>query len=719
MSLRNMRLQGRLFLAFGLVTGVLCIAIAVGISRLQQFNVGVRSLTGERLARLEMTHDWIVQLLETARHTRNMLILDDPKQIKDEVDAVMEEKRLRKEYRDTLDAQITAPEERQVFKEASDARDLYTPLEDHYLQQILAGQFKEAKENLLARVRPQQLIYVKDVQKLTAYETEQSKQYAVTLDAAYQHALVVLLSVCALAILVATILSVWMTRSITRPLRSAVGILGEIERGNYNSPVSVSSGDETGQLLLALDTMQQNLKERTAREHAVATENARIKSALDQASASVMVADENQRIIYSNPAAQQLFRTHQAALRRDLPNVDAERLVGANLDVLHRDPAHQRQVLESLHGTNTEELRVGGRVLRVAASAVTNDGRRAGTVLEWWDRTQEVYSEEEIATLVKAALAGDLSKQVTLEGKSGFFEALARGLNQLLGNMAEIITRIKDTSREVLNGAEEISSGNTNLSQRTEQQSSSLEETASSMQEMTQTVQQNASNASEASQLALAAREQAEKGGHVVGQAVNAMGEINDSSKRIADIIGVIDDIAFQTNLLALNAAVEAARAGEQGRGFAVVASEVRSLASRSAAAAKEIKSLIQDSVSKVESGSLLVTQSGKTLEDIVRAIKKVSDIVTEIAAASREQSSGIEQVNTAITQMDQTTQQNAALVEQASAASQAMAQQARQLNETIAKYRTSGSKLPGDIQAQPIDVVERVRAGRGLQVVR
>jgi len=210
-------------------------------------------------------------------------------------------------------------------------------------------------------------------------------------------------------------------------------------------------------------------------------------------------------------------------------------------------------------------------------------------------------------------------------------------------------------------------------------------------------VKQNADNAAQANQLALAARDQAEKGGTVVSQAVAAMSGINDASKKIADIIGVIDDIAFQTNLLALNAAVEAARAGEQGRGFAVVASEVRSLAGRSATAAKEIKELIQDSVRKVEDGSVLVTQSGQTLEKIVAAVKKVSDIVAEIAAASREQSSGIEQVNRAVMQMDELTQQNAALVEEATAASQAMAEQVRGLNEMLARFQVGMGSSPGD----------------------
>jgi methyl-accepting chemotaxis protein len=261
----------------------------------------------------------------------------------------------------------------------------------------------------------------------------------------------------------------------------------------------------------------------------------------------------------------------------------------------------------------------------------------------------------------------------------------------------------------VSRGAEEISEGNTNLSQRTEEQASSLEETASSMEQMTSTVKQNADNASRASQLAGAARDQADKGGSVVSHAVRAMTEINDASRKIVDIIGVIDEIAFQTNLLALNAAVEAARAGEQGRGFAVVASEVRSLAGRSATAAKEIKGLIQDSVKKVEEGSSLVTQSGQTLDQIVIAVKKVSDIIGEIAGASHEQSAGIDQVNKAVMQLDEMTQQNAALVEEASAASQSMAGQARSLIEVMERYQVSK-----EITAAAIAAAGQAEAPRG-----
>jgi methyl-accepting chemotaxis protein len=313
--------------------------------------------------------------------------------------------------------------------------------------------------------------------------------------------------------------------------------------------------------------------------------------------------------------------------------------------------------------------------------------------------------------MVDAANGGDLTQRIPTEGRDGLTRRVGGGINSLVENMATVISQVKDAASEVHRGADEISQGNTNLSQRTEEQASSLEETASSMEEMTSTVKQNADNAGQANQLAVAARDQAEKGGAVVAKAVRAMGEINDSSKRIADIIGVIDEIAFQTNLLALNAAVEAARAGEQGRGFAVVATEVRNLAGRSATAAKEIKGLIQDSVKKVDEGSVLVTQSGATLEQIVSAVKKVTDIVAEIAAASQEQSAGIEQVNKAVMQLDELTQQNAALVEEASAASQSMADQARMLNETMGRYRVDDTGSRPAARATPVATAMRPAA--------
>ena len=485
-------------------------------------------------------------------------------------------------------------------------------------------------------------------------------------------------------------------------------------QASYN-PIFDSSGKPYKVVKYATDVTEQVR---------AAEQNSRIKSALDRASASVMLADANLDIIYLNEAAMRLFRDAQADFRRDLPSLNADHIVGSNIDIFHKNPAHQRQLISALRSTHTTDIRLGGHAIRLSISPIFGaSGERIGSVVEWVDRTQEVRVEEEVSTIVRKAVQGDLRERIATEGKSSFFATLAGGLNELLETTAAMVRQIKEAALAVHTGAEEISQGNANLSQRTEEQSSSLEETASSMEEMTSTVKQNAENAGQANQLATAARDQAEKGGVVVGKAVRAMTDINDAAKKIADIIGVIDEIAFQTNLLALNAAVEAARAGEQGRGFAVVATEVRSLAGRSATAAKEIKGLIQDSVQKVEDGSVLVTQSGQTLDQIVLAVKKVSDIVAEIAAASREQSSGIEQVNKAVMQMDEMTQQNAALVEEATAASQAMAEQAAKLSEMMERYQVAGDAFAAGVstavaappasQARLNSQLERRRAGR------
>lgn len=286
--------------------------------------------------------------------------------------------------------------------------------------------------------------------------------------------------------------------------------------------------------------------------------------------------------------------------------------------------------------------------------------------------------------------SGKLGNRIEISTRDEFGRLL-QAMQDMDNKLSDIVGSVRHGADSVGSAARQISSGNDDLSQRTQEQASALEETASSMEEMTTTVKQNADNARQASQLAVGARDQADRGGAIVGRAVGAMSEISESSKRIADIIDVIDEIAFQTNLLALNAAVEAARAGEQGRGFAVVASEVRHLAQRSATAAKEIKNLINDSVGKVKAGTELVDESGKSLTEIVASVKRVADIVAEISAASEEQASGIDQVNTAVTQMDTTTQQNAALVEESAAASKAMEQQAQALVEKVSFFAVNG----------------------------
>ncbi|MCA9506212.1 MAG: PAS domain S-box protein [Myxococcales bacterium] len=299
------------------------------------------------------------------------------------------------------------------------------------------------------------------------------------------------------------------------------------------------------------------------------------------------------------------------------------------------------------------------------------------------DVTAQKVAYAAFQRVVEAMSRGDLRDR--MEGRlDGELALLQKALNASVEQIGRTVLEIRDAATKVADGAREISSANQDLNVRTQQQAAALEECAATVEELTGTVKQNADYSREADQLARQARGLAENGGQVVRSAVDAMGEINTSSKRIADIIGVIDEIAFQTNLLALNAAVEAARAGEQGRGFAVVASEVRSLAGRSAEAAKEIKGLIHASVEKVADGSKLVNESGSQLEEIVAGVKRVSEIISEIASASEEQAKGIEQVNTAIGEMDRMTQQNAAMVEQASAASEAMSTQAGELTRSV-----------------------------------
>ncbi len=546
------------------------------------------------------------------------------------------------------------------------------------------------------------------------------------------------LSVVAVAVALAVGLALLVSRLLTGTMSKAVSVFERISAGQLDSDIPTDGRDEAGRVLANLAEMQAKLKRQIEADKAAAAEVGRIKQALDFVSAPVMLADAEGTILYGNHATNKMLREHEADFRKSLPQFNAEKIIGSSMDVFHRDPSHQRRLLSSLVSTHRAIVNIGSRVVQIVASPVRGDsGERLGTVVEWIDRTNEVQVEKEVEAVIAAATAGRLSDRIALDGKTGFYEKLAKGFNEILGvseavltdlervfsalsegrmtetitadyqgiygkikqdtnatvaKLIEIIQQIQMTADLVNSGAIELSRGNQNLSQRTEEQASSLEETASSMEQITSTVKNNADNSSQANQLAAAAGSVAQKGGEVVSRAVTAMGEINESSRRIAAITNVIDEIAFQTNLLALNAAVEAARAGEQGRGFAVVASEVRNLASRSATAAKEIKQLIEDSVKKVDDGSRLVDESGKTLGEIVLGVKKVTDLVGEISAASREQSAGIEEINKAVMQMDEMTQQNAALVEQAAAATEALTEQAQSLSQLTSFFVIDGN---------------------------
>ncbi len=502
------------------------------------------------------------------------------------------------------------------------------------------------------------------------------------------------------------------------------------------NPIIDSAGKSMGTVVEWEDKTSELAAEKAAAK--MQDEMKLIKDALDAVSTNVMIANSERDIVFMNKSIIGMLRNAENDIRRALPHFSVSKLQGANIDQFHRNPAHQKQMLSTLKSTHRTQIELAGRTFSLIANPIVGErGNHLGSVVEWADRTMEVAVEREVAEIVDAAANGDFKRRVGLEGKHGFFKQLAEGINRIMAisseglgevervlralsqgdltqkidkdfagtfgqlkddsnqtvaKLKEIVSGIKESAEAIKLASSEIAIGNTDLSQRTEEQASSLEETASSMEELTSTVKHNADNAHQANELARGASDIAKRGGITVNEVVRTMASINDSSRKIVEIISVIDGIAFQTNILALNAAVEAARAGEQGKGFAVVAGEVRNLAQRSASAAKEIKSLINDSVQKVDAGTKLVDEAGKTMDEIVTSVQHVSDIISEITAASREQSQGIEQVNQAITQMDDVTQQNAALVEEAAAAAESLSEQANSLSQAVSAFKISST---------------------------
>ncbi|MEM9171193.1 MAG: methyl-accepting chemotaxis protein [Pseudomonadota bacterium] len=501
-----------------------------------------------------------------------------------------------------------------------------------------------------------------------------------------------------------------------------------MELGHGHLDFDLSTSEPATGVMAGLQKMQSLMQEQAEKDRQRKQENQRIRLVIDGLDKPTVITDESLAVVYANPAAGQMARQSNLQHPKNGAITQPGDLSGLALESMPgRSPQDNGQSPDS-SVEETFDAEINGRHFQISTQPVRDQsGKDLGVIATWTDRSDEIAIEAEVASVVNAARQGNLGKRISADNLKGFFAILSQNVNELLnvseevvsdtlrvfsaiaaGNLREtidkdydgcfgelkrdanqtvarltsIIGNIQEAASTVNVGAQEIAAGNNDLCERTEEQAADIETSARNMQELTKMVRDNAESAAQVDKIAHDARNKASNGGKVITETVSAMQAISEASRKIADIIGVIDEIAFQTNLLALNASVEAARAGEQGRGFAVVASEVRNLAGRSASAAKEIKDLIEDSSTKVEEGARLVDASGQTLRDIVNEVEALSEKISVIANSNQRQSEGIEQVQSTIMRIETTTQQNAAMVEQASAASASLGEQARNLND-------------------------------------
>ncbi|WP_425599875.1 methyl-accepting chemotaxis protein [Xanthomonas melonis] len=533
--------------------------------------------------------------------------------------------------------------------------------------------------------------------ELTKFNTAHMNSEIAQAEATYRRSVQVMLAAMALAVLLAAFAGWFIARSIAGPLGRATRVAGAIAQGKLDNAIQVDSRDEAGQLLHSMQGMQDQLQavlaaqSQMAQRHDAGQISYRMDAQAFPGDFGTMVHDTNTlvgaHVTLQSKLAQIMSRYAIGDLSQDMERLPGEKAVLSDtMDTVKRNLSAMNSEIRTL----AQAAANGDFSVRGDAQRFQYDFHAMVDSLNQLMATADANLAA-LSKVLQAIAAGDLTER--MHGQfHGVFARMRDDANATTEQLSGIVGRIQHATASINTAASEIAAGNQDLSQRTEQQAANLEETAASMEELTSTVKQNAESARQANQLAIGAASVASQGGSVVAQVVTTMSGIETSSKKIAEIISVIDGIAFQTNILALNAAVEAARAGEQGRGFAVVASEVRTLAQRSAGAAKEIKHLIDDSVGKVAEGSLLVDQAGKTMADIVASVQRVTDIMGEISAASQEQSAGIEQVNLTVTQMDEATQQNAALVEEATAAARAMEDQAGQLSDAVAIFKLHGA---------------------------
>ena len=609
-------------------------------------------------------------------------------------------KRLKK-FRERVDADqaeyaklVSGDQENALFGAVKTAVANYMAISDQIIANATTGKNIEAASVLLnSDSKKLRREAAATIDADSDYTIKNANDTAAKVNRQYLVTNAVLLAATVIGCLLSLLLGLLIARAIVRSINKAAAAADAIARGRLDDRIVVDSDDEAGKLLVSMQAMQQQLKgfisslsEMTARH--------------ERGEISYRAPTDQLPGVYGDMVGQvnQLVDTHIGLSLRIVEIV--QRYASGDFSVdMDELPGEKAQVTASIDAVKRSFMDVNAEIFKLVDAAARGDFTARGAVDKYsndfarmvaaLNQLMEISDRglREVVRVLAALGEGDLTQRMQGEF-SGAFAEVKSGADATIDQLHRIVADLKTVSEAVKAAAGEIRSGNADLSARSEAQAANLEETASSMEELTATVRQNADSARQANQLASGASSVAGKGGEAVGQVVDTMNAIRDSSKKIVDIIGVIDSIAFQTNILALNAAVEAARAGEQGRGFAVVATEVRSLAQRSAAAAKEIKGLIDTSVQRVESGAQLVSTAGDTMQDIVTSVKRLTDVIAEISAASTEQTAGIEQVNQAISQMDNATQQNAAMAEQATAAAGVLEDQAQHLVDSVAVFR-------------------------------
>lgn len=699
---RNKKIGTKLSISFAIVLSLLIIVSGISFQRISAITSDTADVVDNRVPKLVMADEIMIDTLLLGRSVRNLIIANDKNTEMAQLETISKERQRITALQEKIKPMLNTPKGLELYEKMENARKKYygavdtmVPLADSSSPTYNA---KKASEYLFGEFLLDANNFTEQVQAFSDLQQETVEKVGNEAAELAMAAKTMVLIVSLVAIILTILLARWLTRLITLPLHEAVDAANKMANGDMSFKLNTDSQDETGMLCVAMSRTQQsvqalindaNMLVKAAVEGRLSTRADASKhqgdfreivqgvnDVLDAVIGPLNVAAKYVDDIAKGNIPEKITASYNGdfnAIRNNLNTcidavnalvMDAHKLsqaaVAGNLDIRADVTRHQGDFRKIVQGVNGTLDAIVGPV-------------------------------NEVVRVLGALANGNLTENIT-ENYQGTFDKLKVDANVTVAQLTDVIIRIKEAADTVNTASKEIASGNSDLSQRTEQQASSLEETAASMEELTSTVKQNAENAKQANQLALSASDIAVKGGKVVGQVVGTMSSISESSKKIVDIISVIDGIAFQTNILALNAAVEAARAGEQGRGFAVVASEVRSLAQRSAAAAKEIKELISDSVDKVGAGTRLVDEAGKTMNEVVNSVKRVTDIMAEITAASTEQSQGIEQVNVAITQMDDVTQQNASLVEQAAAAAESLEEQAQELSRLLETFQLSGS---------------------------